>query len=155
MIWMAVTADKYELPIIVEKTSILLAGKLGISQNTVRTSEKNHRSGKHTGYRIVKLNVDEDEREDETMGMRIDTVRTQKCLYGIEHGMTMKELIEYSGYGIKTVKKIREDPEKYEVLLDHAKERELEEYVPSYAELFAIEWERVTGRIKKVAGWNK
>lgn len=155
MIWMAVTADKYELPIIVEKTSILLAGKLGISQNTVRTSEKNHRSGKHTGYRIVKLNVDEDEREDETMGMRIDTVRTQKCLYGIEHGMTMKELIEYSGYGIKTVKKMREDPEKYEVLLDHAKERELEEYVPSYAELFAIEWERVTGRIKKVAGWNK
>lgn len=155
MIWMAVTADKYELPIIVEKTSILLAEKLGVSQNTVRTSEKNHRSGKHTGYRIVKLNVDEDEREDETMGMRIDTVRTQKCLYGIEHGMTMKELIEYSGYGIETVKKIREDPEKYEVLLDHAKERELEEYVPSYAELFAIEWERVTGRIKKVAGWNK
>lgn len=155
MIWMAVTADKYELPIIVEKTSILLAEKLGVSQNTVRTSEKNHRSGKHTGYRIVKLNVDEDEREDETMGMRIDTVRTQKCLYGIEHSMTMKELIEYSGYGIKTVKKIREDPEKYEVLLDHAKERELEEYVPSYAELFAIEWERVTGRIKKVAGWNK
>lgn len=155
MIWMAVTADKYELPIIVEKTSILLAEKLGVSQNTVRTSEKNHRSGKHTGYRIVKLNVDEDEREDETMGMRIDTVRTQKCLYGIEHGMTMKELIEYSGYGIKTVKKIREDPEKYEVLLDHAKERELEEYVPSYEELFAIEWEIVTGRIKKVAGWNK
>lgn len=47
------------------------------------------------------------------MGMRIDTARTQKCLYGISKGMTTKELIDYTGYGARTVKKIAENPEEY------------------------------------------
>lgn len=55
MLWMAVTADKYELPIIVEMTSTLLAKRLGISPNSVRSKERRKESGAHTGYRIVRV----------------------------------------------------------------------------------------------------
>lgn len=55
------------------------------------------------------------------MGMRIDTARTQKCLYGISKGMTTKELIDYTGYGARTVKKIAEKPEEYQRKLEEAK----------------------------------
>ena len=57
------------------------------------------------------------------MGMRIDTARTQKCLYGISNGMTTKELIDYTGYGARTVKKIAENPEEYQRKLEEAKKR--------------------------------
>ena len=57
------------------------------------------------------------------MGMRIDTARTQKCLYGISKGMTTKELIDYTGYGARTVKKIAEKPEEYQRKLEEAKKR--------------------------------
>ena len=30
------------------------------------------------------------------MGMQVDIYRTEKCLKGIEHGMTKKELVEYT-----------------------------------------------------------
>lgn len=88
------------------------------------------------------------------MGMRIDTARTQKCLYGIALGMTKKELIDYTGYGERTVREIKKNPEKYQKLLEEHEEKEEEEYSPPYAELFAIEWERVTSLIKKDAGWE-
>lgn len=57
------------------------------------------------------------------MGMRIDTARTQKCLYGIKKGMTTKELIDYTGYGARTVKKIAENPEEYQRKLEEVKKR--------------------------------
>ena len=61
------------------------------------------------------------------MGMRIDTARTQKCLYGISKGMTEKELIDYTGYGVRTVKKIVENPEEYERKLEEVKKEQEEE----------------------------
>ena len=88
------------------------------------------------------------------MGMQVDIYRTEKCLKGIERGMTKKELVEYSGYGIKTVKAIQENPDKYKILLEKAKAKENEEYVPTYAEMFTYEWNRVTDQIKKACGWT-
>lgn len=55
MLWMAVTADQYELPMIVEPTSVLLAKKLGVTPNSIQTKAKRNYNGKHTGYRIVKV----------------------------------------------------------------------------------------------------
>ena len=88
------------------------------------------------------------------MGMRIDTARTQKCLYGISKGMSTKELIDYTGYGARTVKKIVENPEEYERKLEEAKKEEEEEWIPLWAEIFEDEWEKVTRYIKKTAGWR-
>lgn len=88
------------------------------------------------------------------MGMRIDTSRTQKCLYGISKGMTEKELIGYTGYGQRTIRKIVENPEEYERKLEEAKKEEEEEWIPLWAEIFADEWEKVTRYIKKAAGWR-
>ena len=88
------------------------------------------------------------------MGMRIDTARTQKCLYGISKGMTEKELIGYTGYSQRTIRKIIENPEEYERKLEEAKKKEEEEWIPLWAEIFADEWEKVTRYIKKAAGWR-
>lgn len=88
------------------------------------------------------------------MGMRIDTARTQKCLYGISKGMSTKELIDYTGYGVRTVKKIVENPEVYERKLEEAQKEQEEEWIPLWAEIFADEWEKVTRYIKKAAGWR-
>lgn len=45
---MAVTADEYELPLIVEDTAAALARRLGVSENTVRAVEYH---GKNEMYR--------------------------------------------------------------------------------------------------------
>ena len=47
-LWMAVTADEYELPLVIEDTAAALARRLGVSENTVRTVEY---SGKNERYR--------------------------------------------------------------------------------------------------------
>ena len=69
-LWMAVTADEYELPLAVEDTAAALARRLGVSENTVRTVEyrgKNERyrrtkkgpiPGFGTRYKIRKVEVD-------------------------------------------------------------------------------------------------
>ena len=86
--------------------------------------------------------------------MRIDTARTQKCLYGISKGMSTKELIGYTGYGQRTIRKIVENPEEYERKLEEAQKEQEEEWIPLWAEIFADEWEKVTRYIKKAAGWR-
>lgn len=70
-LWMAVTADEYELPLAVEDTAAALARRLGVSENTVRTVEyrgKNERyrrtkkgpmPGFGTRYKVRKVEVDE------------------------------------------------------------------------------------------------
>lgn len=55
MLWMAVTADKYELPMIVEPTSVLLAKKLGVTPNSLQTKARRNYNGERTGYRIVRV----------------------------------------------------------------------------------------------------
>ena len=69
-LWLAVTADEYELPLAVENTAAELARRLGVSENTVRTKEyrgKNERyrrtkkgpiPGFGTRYKIRKVEVD-------------------------------------------------------------------------------------------------
>lgn len=69
-LWMAVTADEYELPLAVEDTAAALARRLGVSENTVRTVEyrgKNERyrrtkkgpmPGFGTRYKVRKVEVD-------------------------------------------------------------------------------------------------
>lgn len=47
-LWMAVTADEYELPLVIEDTAAALARRLGVSENTVRTVEYR---GKNERYR--------------------------------------------------------------------------------------------------------
>lgn len=47
-LWLAVTADEYELPMIVENTAAALARRLGVSEETVRVIEYR---GKNDMYR--------------------------------------------------------------------------------------------------------
>lgn len=72
-LWMAVTADEYELPLAVEDTAAALARRLGVSENTVRTVEyrgKNERyrrtkkgpmPGFGTRYKVRKVEVEHNE----------------------------------------------------------------------------------------------
>ena len=94
------------------------------------------------------------------MGMRIDTTKARKAIYGITMGMTNQELVQYSGYGIYTIRSIRKDPEKYKKALQEQAKKEDEqrrkrEYVSTFEEEFALEWEETTNWIKKYAGWGK
>ena len=68
--WLAVTADEYELPLVVEDTAAALARRLGVSEDTVRVMEyrgKNERyrrtkkgpiPGFGTRYKVRKVEVD-------------------------------------------------------------------------------------------------
>ena len=94
------------------------------------------------------------------MGMKVDTAKTRRALYGITMGMTNQELVEYSGYSIYTIRSIRKDPEKYKKALQEQAKKEDEqrrkrEYVSTFKEEFALEWEETTNWIKKYAGWKK
>ena len=69
-LWLAVTANEYELPLVIEDTAAALARRLGVSENTVRTVEyrgKNERyrktrkgpmPGFGTRYKVRKVEVD-------------------------------------------------------------------------------------------------
>ena len=60
-IWMAVTPDKYELPIAVEDSARKLADLLGVSESTVKGSEFRHTDGHTWGIEYVNVrNTDED-----------------------------------------------------------------------------------------------
>ena len=59
--YMAVTADKYELPICVADTARELAEHFGVSPNTVYSSMSKGLSGKRNGYRFVKVEEGENE----------------------------------------------------------------------------------------------
>ena len=53
MLWMAVTADQFELPLCVEESASILARKLHTTESTVRARKLRQNSGKICGYRIV------------------------------------------------------------------------------------------------------
>lgn len=69
-LWLAVTADEYELPLVIEDTAAALARRLGVSENTVRTVEyrgkkeryrktrKGPMPGFGTRYKVRKVEVD-------------------------------------------------------------------------------------------------
>lgn len=54
-LWMAVTADDLELPLAVADSAKELGQMVGISHETIMTSEYRRTSGKSTGRRFVKV----------------------------------------------------------------------------------------------------
>lgn len=56
LVWMAVTPDKFELPIVVKDTARELAEYLGISTETVYKSSR-RANGVNTGRRILSVNI--------------------------------------------------------------------------------------------------
>ena len=59
-LWIAVTADEYELPICVADSAQELANKFGVTDNTIRNCVMRGRSGRQNGYKYLKVR-----REDE------------------------------------------------------------------------------------------
>lgn len=95
------------------------------------------------------------------MAMTVNAAKTRKALYGITIGMTKRELMEYTGYSANTINVIRRDSEKYKKALqeqekrDQEKKRTKREYVSTFKDDFALQWEEITNRIKQYAGWKK
>lgn len=56
-LYLAVTADKYQLPIMVEDNAKLLAKKLGIREGRVHSAIYQKESGKKTGFKILKVEI--------------------------------------------------------------------------------------------------
>lgn len=58
LVWMAVTADKFELPIVVKDTARELAEYLGISTETVyKSSRLSELNGSYSGRKILSVNI--------------------------------------------------------------------------------------------------
>lgn len=55
MYWMAVTADRYELPIVVAESSVELAEKLGTTPTSIRVRACKQQDGSKAGVRIYKV----------------------------------------------------------------------------------------------------
>lgn len=53
MIWMAVTADRLELPLAVADSARCLAEKMGVKTSQIEGAWYKNRSGKRKGYRVV------------------------------------------------------------------------------------------------------
>lgn len=53
--YMAVTADKYELPIDFAHTAEELAERFGIKKNSLLSDVAKKRSGKKRGYKFIKV----------------------------------------------------------------------------------------------------
>lgn len=58
-LWMAVTADEYELPLAVETSAKKLADLIGVSVSTVKGCEFRDSDGHISGRRFVKVRNDE------------------------------------------------------------------------------------------------
>lgn len=61
IIYMGVTADKYEFPIYITDTATELAKMVGISRSAVRSSISKNSSGRNKGIKFVKVEIDEEE----------------------------------------------------------------------------------------------
>lgn len=60
ILYLAVTADEYELPMIVEDRAVTLAQKLGLTRDAIYSAINYNYSGKITGYRIIKIELEDD-----------------------------------------------------------------------------------------------
>lgn len=56
-LWLAVTPDEYELPMIVEDSSYKLAKALGIHQGSIAKAMVKGYSGRNKGRKIVKVEI--------------------------------------------------------------------------------------------------
>lgn len=57
-LWLAVTADKYELPLAVVDSPAELGALFGISKNTVKSSVLRCKDGSLSGRKFVKVAID-------------------------------------------------------------------------------------------------
>lgn len=55
MLYMTVTADKYELPLIVEDSISKLAKKTGVSVSTVKSSIDRNQPGTRRGMKFIQV----------------------------------------------------------------------------------------------------
>lgn len=62
-LYMKVTADELELPLLIEDNLERFCQKLGISKDRCWQIICRDKQGSRRGYRIVRINVDEDEEE--------------------------------------------------------------------------------------------
>ena len=62
-VWMLVTKDKYELPVIIAETSTELARICGVSNRTVISGALRSKSGKVKKSRYIKVEIDDDKGE--------------------------------------------------------------------------------------------
>lgn len=58
-LWLAVTVDKYELPLMVEDSSAKLGAKFGLSKKTVASLISRKACGTRNGYKFVKVRIEE------------------------------------------------------------------------------------------------
>ncbi|MBU3131570.1 hypothetical protein KPL40_03825 [Clostridium gasigenes] len=58
-LWLAVSPDKYELPMVVEDSAKKLARRLNVSSNVVSSSISKNLSGKIQGRKIIKVQIEE------------------------------------------------------------------------------------------------
>lgn len=58
-VFMAVTPDKYELPIAIEDTAGKLARTLKIKEDTIYTGVRRKRSGLRLGMKFIKVELEE------------------------------------------------------------------------------------------------
>ena len=74
MFWIAVTADKYELPVIVADSSVELAEKLGTTPTAIRVRACKQQNGLKSGIRIYKVEdlEDEDLKEGDNNGRDLE-----------------------------------------------------------------------------------
>jgi ribosomal protein L7Ae-like RNA K-turn-binding protein len=56
-LWLAVTPDEYELPLIVADSAAELGRKCGISKSTIKVAERLGCSGERSGRKIVKVRI--------------------------------------------------------------------------------------------------
>lgn len=62
---MAVTGDKYELPLFVTTRLYELAREFGVSQNNILSCIAHKTSGRFKGIKFVRVIIDDEENEDE------------------------------------------------------------------------------------------
>lgn len=59
-LWLAVTPDKYELPLAVEESSEKLGRIYGLSKKTVASMVRKGADGKRNGHKFVKVRIDDE-----------------------------------------------------------------------------------------------
>lgn len=53
MLWMAVSPDRFEIPLAVEETAKGLAISMGTTETNIRSKKSRQHNGKNCGYKVV------------------------------------------------------------------------------------------------------
>lgn len=64
VLYLAVTADRYELPIYVADTALELADVLGLSHKSVHSTFSKYASGELSGRRLMRVRIEEEDDDE-------------------------------------------------------------------------------------------